>query len=79
VLNRYDPAVTPPTVLLADVKRDAANEHILTAARRWVLANGLDATMDQLGVAAGVSRRTLFRLFGTRDQLLASAFAAGMA
>jgi AcrR family transcriptional regulator len=63
----------------AEAKREAANTHILTAARHWVLANGLDATMEQLALAAGVSRRTLFRLFGTRDQLLASAFEAGMA
>ncbi len=70
-----------PTITgtLAEAKRDAANDHILTASRHWVLANGLDATMEQLAVAAGVSRRTLFRLFGTRERLLASAFAAGMA
>jgi len=71
--------VTTTAGTFAEAKRDAANEHILTSARRWVLANGLDATMEQLAVGAGVSRRTLFRLFGTREQLLASAFAAGMA
>ncbi len=70
-------AITTGT--LAEAKRHAASEHILTASRQWVLANGLDATMEQLAVAAGVSRRTLFRLFGTRERLLASAFAAGMA
>lgn len=64
---------------LEDVKREAAVEHVLTAARRFVLVNGLDATMEQIALAAGVSRRTLFRLFGTREQLLASAFASGMA
>jgi AcrR family transcriptional regulator len=71
--------VATTTGTLAEAKRDAVNDHILTASRHWVLANGLDATMEQLAVAAGVSRRTLFRLFGTREQLLASAFAAGMA
>jgi AcrR family transcriptional regulator len=64
---------------LTEAKHEAALDHVLAASRRWVLANGLDATMEQLAAAAGVSRRTLFRLFGTREQLLASAFAAGMA
>ncbi len=63
---------------LAEAKREATIEHILAGARSWVLANGLNATMDQLAAAAGVSRRTLFRLFGTRERLLASAFSAGM-
>jgi AcrR family transcriptional regulator len=71
--------VGSPSETLADAKRDATNQHVLTAARRWVLANGLDATMEDLAAAAGVSRRTLFRLFGSREQLLASAFSAGMA
>jgi AcrR family transcriptional regulator len=63
---------------LADAKRQAALDHILAAARRLVLTNGLDATMDQLAEAAGVSRRTLFRLFATREKLLAAAFEAGI-
>ncbi len=42
------------------------------------MANGLDVTMDQIAEASGVSRRTLFRLFGSRDHLIASAFVAGM-
>jgi AcrR family transcriptional regulator len=79
VSSCYSPVVTTGAGTLAEAKRDATNEHILSAARHWVLANGLDATMEQLAIAAGVSRRTLFRLFGTREQLLASAFAAGMA
>jgi AcrR family transcriptional regulator len=64
---------------LAGAKHEAAVEHVLVAARGWVLQHGLDATMEQLATAAGVSRRTLFRLFGTRERLLAAAFAAGMA
>jgi AcrR family transcriptional regulator len=64
---------------LADAKREATVKHVLTATRRWVLANGLEATMEELAGAAGVSRRTVFRLFGTRDELLVAAFSAGMA
>jgi AcrR family transcriptional regulator len=61
---------------LADAKRQAATLHILTAARHFVVANGLDVTMDQIANASGVSRTTLFRLFGSRDQLIADSFAA---
>jgi AcrR family transcriptional regulator len=64
---------------LADVKRQAVVDHVLAAARRYVLQRGLDATMDQIAGAAEVSRRTLFRLFGTREHLLAAAFNEGMA
>jgi len=70
--------IAPGSSTLADAKRQAALDHILAAARRLVLANGLDATMDQLAEAAGVSRRTLFRLFASREKLLAAAFEAGI-
>jgi len=63
---------------LADAKRQAGMDHVLGAARKFVMANGLDATMDEIADASGVSRRTLFRLFGSRDHLIASAFEAGM-
>ncbi|WP_217155482.1 TetR/AcrR family transcriptional regulator [[Mycobacterium] fortunisiensis] len=63
---------------LADVKRRAAIDHILAAARRLVLTSGLDVTMDEVAEASGASRRTLFRHFATRDKLLAAAFEAGI-
>ena len=65
--------------VLADAKRQAVIEHVLPAARREVLRIGLDTTMDQIAEASGVSRRTLFRLFESREKLIAEAFAAGMA
>jgi AcrR family transcriptional regulator len=77
-VKSYSDEVTSSRVL-ADVRRRATVDHIVTAARDHVLANGLDATMDELAEAAEVSRRTLFRLFATREQLLAAAFDAGMA
>lgn len=64
---------------LSAVKRQAVVDHVLIAARRYVLANGLDATMDDLAEATGVSRRTLFRHFGSRERLLAAGFETGMA
>lgn len=63
---------------LAQVKRQAVVDHVLPSARAFVLANGLDVTMDQLAEATGVSRRTLFRHFSTREGLLAAAFDAGI-
>ncbi len=79
VPTRYTrPVAASGSGTLAEAKRQAALDHILAAARRLVLANGLDATMDQLAEAAGVSRRTLFRLFNNREKLLAAAFEAGI-
>ena len=63
----------------AEAKRHAAMDHVLTATRRLAVARGLDITMDQIAAAAGVSRRTLFRLFDSRERLIGAAFAAGMA
>lgn len=63
---------------LVEAKRQAVIDHVLASARKYVLTNGLDATMDDLAEATGVSRRTLFRHFTTREKLLASAFDAGM-
>lgn len=63
----------------AEAKRQAAIDHVLTAARELVVVSGLDATMDQIAEASGVSRRTLFRYFDSREKLIAASFAAGMA
>jgi AcrR family transcriptional regulator len=70
--------VTTAGPTLADAKRRAATDHVLTATRRYVLAHGLDASMDQLAEAAGVSRRTLFRMFGSREALIAEGFAVAI-
>ncbi|WP_319455846.1 MULTISPECIES: helix-turn-helix domain-containing protein [unclassified Mycobacterium] len=71
------PDATSATV--GDAKRQAVVDHVLPAARRVVMQIGLETTMDQIAEAAGVSRRTLFRLFDSREKLIAAAFAAGMA
>lgn len=68
----------PAPVTVAEAKRQATVDHILALARRLVLQTGLDVTMDQLAEATGVSRRTLFRLFDTREKLVGAAFEAGM-
>ena len=76
-VKRYARRVAAPNPV-AQAKRQAVVDHLLAATRRLVLQHGLDATMDQLAEAGGVSRRTLFRHFETREKLLAAAFEAGI-
>jgi AcrR family transcriptional regulator len=75
----YAHGMTGPAPTLTELKRRAVIDHILATTRRLVLTSGLDVTMDQLAEAAGLSRRTLFRLFNNREALLATAFEAGLA
>jgi AcrR family transcriptional regulator len=63
---------------LADEKRQATVARILRSARLFVAEHGLNVTVEEIAEAAGVSRRTLFRHFPTRDQLLAAAISAGL-
>ncbi len=63
---------------LAEDKRQATVERILRAARYLIGARGLDMTMDEIAVAAGVGRRTVFRHFESRENLLAAAVESGM-
>lgn len=46
---------------------------VIRAARRLLAERGLEVSMDDLASAAGVGRRTLFRHFASRDELIASA------
>lgn len=61
---------------LVDQQRDVARERILKAARRALAARGLATTVDDVAEEAGVSRRTVFRHFSTREHLMASAIRA---
>jgi AcrR family transcriptional regulator len=63
---------------LADEKRQATVTRILRSARLYVAEYGLDVTVEEIAEAVGVSRRTLFRHFPTRDQLVAAAISAGL-
>lgn len=60
--TRSRPAISP----LRERRRDA----ILAAAAALLAKRGLDVTMDDVARAAGVGRRTLFRYFPTRSDLL---------
>lgn len=60
---------TPAT--LWDRTRQLASEEILETALRLFTEQGYDATtIAQVAREAGVSQRTLFRYFGTKDDLL---------
>jgi AcrR family transcriptional regulator len=63
---------------ISEAKRQAAADHLLAATRKLVGERGLDVTMDQIAEASGVSRRTLFRHFETRERLIAAAVASGV-
>jgi AcrR family transcriptional regulator len=66
------------TPTIADAKRQATGDVILAAARQLLLERGLDVTMDDIAQGAGVSRRTLFRHFESRERLIAESLEAGI-
>jgi len=63
---------------LADEQREVAKTRIMRAAGGVLAARGLAATIDDVAEAAGVSRRTIFRHFATRDALFAAVIRAGV-
>lgn len=70
------PSVAAPS--LADEQREVAQTRILRAAGAVLAARGLAATVDDVAEAAGVSRRTIFRHFATRDALFVTVIRAGI-
>ncbi|MGC1287991.1 MAG: TetR/AcrR family transcriptional regulator [Streptosporangiaceae bacterium] len=63
---------------LADEQRELAQARILRAAGAALAARGLAATVDDVAEAAGISRRTVFRHFATRDALFVTVIRAGV-
>jgi AcrR family transcriptional regulator len=55
--------------------RRGAHDRIVRAARLVLAERGLAARVEDVAEAASVSRRTVFRYFDTREQLLAAALA----
>lgn len=63
---------------LIEEQRDVARTRIVRAAQRKLAVRGLATTVDDVASAAGVSRRTVFRHFTTREHLFAVAIRAVM-
>jgi AcrR family transcriptional regulator len=70
------PSLAVPS--LAAEQRQLARARIVRAAGSVLAARGLAATIDDVAEAAGVSRRTIFRHFTTRDALFATVIRAGI-
>lgn len=57
----------------------ARRERVLEAAETVLAQVGVTATMDEIAEAAGIGRRTLFRYFPSREELIAAAIERGYA
>jgi len=59
-----------PTTRLVERSRQAARAEVARTGVALFLERGFDATtMDDVAAAAGVSRRTLFRYFGSKEEV----------
>ncbi len=56
----------------------ALRRRVLRAARHLIAQRGLGVSMDEIAEAAGLGRRTLFRHFENRDELVAAALASAL-
>ncbi|MGI5162057.1 TetR/AcrR family transcriptional regulator [Microbispora sp. CA-102843] len=68
-----------PHTALAEEQKNAVRKHILRIARSVGASRGMNLRMEDVAEAAGVSRRTLFRYFGTRTELIRQTFEDGIA
>lgn len=59
-------------------RRAAAEFRIIRATRRLLIRDGLDISVDAIAEEAGVGRRTVFRYFPSRDDLIAAALNASL-
>lgn len=60
-----------PDVTLAQRKRQLVADELTEAAMRLLVQNGFDAvTIDEIATAAGVSKRTFFRYFASKEDVV---------
>lgn len=71
-------AEQPAEVATVDDQRRSATERILRAARVVLAERGLSVRVEDVAEAAGISRRTVFRHFASREALLAAALRDSM-
>ncbi|HTI25017.1 MAG TPA: TetR/AcrR family transcriptional regulator [Kutzneria sp.] len=64
---------------LQEQKRQTTADHLVASALAALVERGVDVTVDDVAKAAGVSRRTVFRHFPSRDELLAAAIRSALA
>jgi AcrR family transcriptional regulator len=67
-----------PPRSLEQARRAVVEKQLVRAARSVVAEKGLATRMEDVAAAAGVSRRTVFRYFRTRDDVLIAALESGM-
>lgn len=63
----------PPGLTLAERKRQLVRDELADAALRMLAKQGFErTTVDELAAAAGVSRRTFFRYFASKEDVVIS-------
>lgn len=66
----------PPGLTLAERKRQLVRDELADGALRLLARQGFEqTTVDELAAAAGVSRRTFFRYFASKEDVLISSVA----
>jgi AcrR family transcriptional regulator len=63
---------------LRDDARSQARARIIDGAMVAIAASGLDATIDEVALRSGVSRRTVFRHFANHGELIAATIDEGL-